>query len=129
MADTVRTRTALIALLADNTTGAVTEQTMRDFLVSGFSCVPYAAKTSVYTITTDDCIVYAGGTSSYAVNLPTAASMIGRFVFIKKTSTISYSITVKPNGAETIDGATTQVMTAQYSCMMLHSDGSNWYIL
>jgi len=38
MADTIRTKSALITLLADNTTGAITEQVQRDVLVSVMGC-------------------------------------------------------------------------------------------
>lgn len=49
MSDTVRTRSELVTALADNTSGAITAQVMRDWLISSYlkvESVPYSGATS-----------------------------------------------------------------------------------
>ena len=66
MADTQRTASALATLFADNTSGDISPQDLRDFLVSahvnyGVSYVSTAAET---TISTQDVFVKAAGTTT-----------------------------------------------------------------
>lgn len=127
MADTGRTRAALITLFADNTTKAITPQIARDFIVSSMPVT--VAKTTTYTATLDDAVILAGGTSSWTLSLPAAATSTGKMYWIKKTSASIYTITVNANASETIDGALTQDIVSQYTCLCIICDGSNWWII
>ena len=60
------------------------------------------------------------------VTLPKAADAQHGY-FIKNIS--SGTVTVSPNGSETIDGAASYSLDAQYKCAHVISDGSNWHIL
>jgi predicted RecA/RadA family phage recombinase len=64
------------------------------------------------------------------ITLPTAASAlaggIGRVYNVKKTDVSANTVTVDGNASETIDGATTQVLTAQYQSMTIQSNGTTW---
>lgn len=94
--------------------------------VMGLSTLTSGA--SPYTATASDCVLIcntAGG--SITVNLPAAASHAGRIYVIKKTSA-SNTVTVDPNGAETVDGSATLSWTTNYQSYNLVSDGSNWHI-
>jgi len=68
----------------------------------------------------------AGG--AVTITLPAAASHTGRTYFIKKLGTTA-SITVDGNSSETIDGATTAVISTQYESIQIVCDGSNWHII
>jgi len=66
MADTIRTRAALVTLLADNTAGAISEQDMRDFLatVDGANGSLYLSATGASASITPGTPVILGGTTT-----------------------------------------------------------------
>ena len=73
-------------------------------------------------------VIYtATGSSAYTVTLPTAASIEGKKIHVKRLATAN--ITVDGDGSETIDGSATFVLTSQYSSVTLISDGTNWLII
>ena len=73
-------------------------------------------------------VIYtATGSSAYTVTLPTAASIEGKKIHVKRLATAN--ITVDGHSSETIDGSATFVLTSQYSSVTLISDGTNWLII
>ena len=68
----------------------------------------------------------AGATT---VNLPAAASSANRIINIKKIDASANTVTVDGNGAETIDGGATAVLTVQWECITIMCDGAQWLIL
>jgi hypothetical protein len=60
------------------------------------------------------------------ITLPTAASITGREYTIKLTA--AGSCTIDGNASETIDGATTYSLSAQYKYVTIVSDGTNWIV-
>jgi hypothetical protein len=67
----------------------------------------------------------AGG---FTLNLPAAAAaryLIFRFKHIGTANTV----TIDADGAETIDGALTKELAAQFASLMIQSDGTTWHIL
>ena len=66
-------------------------------------------------------------TGTQTVNLHTAGSNAGLKYNIKRTGTVN--VTIDPDSSETIDGAATFVLTAQYDAVTLVSDGTNWSII
>jgi hypothetical protein len=62
------------------------------------------------------------------VTLPAAATCTNRVYYIKKVDTSNNTVTVTPNGAETIDGAATVVLSFKESVTIV-SDGTGWGIL
>lgn len=65
---------------------------------------------------------------SVTVTLPPAANCKGRIYQFKKTVAAN-TVTLDPDGSETIDGAATLAWTTQYQSYTLCSDGSGWHIL
>jgi hypothetical protein len=65
--------------------------------------------------------------AAVTVTLPTAATA-DTIYHIKKLGSTA-NVTVDGNGAETIDGATTAVLTIQYESITVISDGSAWWVL
>jgi hypothetical protein len=62
------------------------------------------------------------------VNLVAAATCGSGFKYqIKNRST--NTITIDPNGAETVDGAATFALSIQEASVTLITDGSNWFII
>lgn len=64
------------------------------------------------------------------VSLPSAAT-VGNGVEIgfKKADSSSNTITLDPNGSETVDGAASVVLTFENEVVVIRSDGTNWKIV
>lgn len=69
------------------------------------------------------CDVSAGAVT---VNLP-AGHVAGDAMLIKLSSVATNSVTIDPNGAETIDGSSTLVLSNDYEWAWLISNGTNWF--
>lgn len=67
--------------------------------------------------------------ANITVTLPAAATCAGRFYFIKKIASGAFTVTVQGNGAENIDGANTNVISAQWNSITIQSNGTQWYVL
>lgn len=59
------------------------------------------------------------------VNLPTAVDNAGALIEVRKTDNSANTVTVDGYGSETINGAATLVIYAQYDSYSLRSDGTN----
>jgi hypothetical protein len=89
-----------------------------------------STKTTTYTITVADSVILADATSAaFTVNLPTAVGITGRQYTIKKIDVSANAVTLDGNGSQTIDGATTRVLSTQYESVKVISDGANWFIV
>ena len=64
---------------------------------------------------------------TFSVLLPTAVGVQG-VKYTLKNSGVGV-ITLDADGAETIDGALTAILTAQYESIMLVSDGAAWHVI
>jgi len=89
-----------------------------------------ASKTSAYTLTASDSIALCDATgAAFTITLPTAAGVAGRQYTVKRVNGGSNNVTVATTSSQTIDGATTYVLSAQYDKITVTSDGANWFIL
>lgn len=86
----------------------------------------YVAKTAGYTPTVTDYTIDCT-TGTFSVTLPTAVGITGRIYVIKNSGT--GVITIATTSAQTIDGASTQTLSTQYSAYMVQSTGANWIII
>lgn len=64
---------------------------------------------------------------TFTVNLPTAVGIQGTVYTLVNSGT--GTITLDPNGSETINGSTTIEIKRQYVSRAVQSDGSNWIII
>jgi len=97
--------------------------------VAGPIATAYAAKTAAYTLTAADSIVAADATgAAFTLTLPTAVGIAGREHVIKRINAGANSVTVGTTSAQTIDGAATYVLAAQWSAVCVFSTGSGWLI-
>ena len=79
-------------------------------------------KTATYTLAESDYCVYANGT--FTLNLPTAVGITDREYNVINIGT--GTVTIDPNGSETISGDSTLDITTQWTSVVFRSDGSNW---
>ena len=84
---------------------------------------------SPYTVNKNDAVILADTTSgSITINLLAAEQMKEKRLIVKKTAAAN-TVTIDPNGAETIDGSATYAWTTQYVSRDIVSNGSNWFIV
>lgn len=81
--------------------------------------------TEAYTPSINDRIILCNGT--FSVNLPLASRASGITYVIKNIG--SGTITIDGYSSETIDGATTKTLSAQYSSYRIISNGTAWFII
>lgn len=94
--------------------------------VTGFS-VTTGKKTVAYKMLPQDCAILADATTAaFAVTLP-AASILGQIVYIIKVDSSVHTVTLTPRSSNTINGASSGSLAAQYNSQTLLSDGKgNW---
>lgn len=81
-----------------------------------------------YTATAGDLFILAtGGAGGITVTLPTVTK--GGRATIKKVDSGAGAVTVATTSSQTIDGATTKSLAAQYDKIAVVSDGTAWFIL
>jgi hypothetical protein len=86
-------------------------------------------KTSAYTLTANDSVILADASGgAFTLTLPTAVGISGTVYTIKRISA-SNNVTIDGAGAETIDGAATYVLTAQWQAVELISNGTSWFVI
>lgn len=83
-----------------------------------------------YTATSQDWIIGVTDTSApRTITLPAASALAGKQLVIKDESggAATNNITVDGNASETIDGAATLVISANYGVVRIYCDGANWF--
>lgn len=89
---------------------------------------PYAAKSADYTTTVSDGFIAMDSTGgNRVITLVTAVGNAGLRQTFKKIVAANI-VTLGPTGGQTIDGAASAAMTAQWASRTLVSDGANWLI-
>lgn len=130
MADTIRTESALVTLFANNTSRAISEQDLRDFLVSVLGVVPYVSKSADYVATENDQFIAVDATGgARTITLPAAATTrVGKVYTIKKIDSSGNAASVNPNSTELLDGSSTTLdITTQWASITIINNGVSWY--
>ncbi len=70
----------------------------------------------------------SGGAITLTLPAPSAA-IAGKTFTIKKTDSSTATITISPNAAETIDGASSEILRTQYQTIQLTTNGTDWFVL
>lgn len=94
----------------------------------GFEFLPFALAPvknvgSNYDVEGKDVVLLCSGTID--ISLPPAEYAEFRVLFIKNVST--GTITIVPDGSDTIDGGSSAIMTDQWDSLIIVSDGANWF--
>ena len=123
-------RTVTWPLLTGDDT-AVTEafaQNLTNKTLMGMKWRAVAAKTTDVTAADDELIVPVDASSANrTLTLPAASGRTGKVYVVQKSDSSTNTVTVDPNSTETVNGASTFVLTQQYQAVTLWSDGSNWF--
>jgi hypothetical protein len=85
--------------------------------------------TSAHTLELGESLVLADAAGgAITVTLPAAAQYKGFQFIVQKTDSSVNAVTLDGNAAETINGAATFVLGAQYECVTIVSNGTGWLI-
>jgi hypothetical protein len=85
---------------------------------------------SSYTPASNDYTILCNPSSLMSIMLPHASQAKGRVLIIKKlTANGANNINIIPSNPETIDGASSKMLTVQYECIVIQSNGCNWFII
>lgn len=99
-------------------------------ITGGFGINNFNILSATTTIYSGYVTLCNASSAAIIVNLGRSAAFVpGTIYIIKKTDSSVNTVTVDPNGSETIDGAATYVLTLQYQTVTIISDGSNWHII
>lgn len=83
-----------------------------------------AADTGVFP--SDDFLLADTASGSVTLTMPRVAGCRGTW-FMAKKLTAANTLTVAAAAGETIDGAASVALTAQYASVRLYSDGATWW--
>lgn len=98
-------------------------------IVDGQKAQPVTSVSGAYTALITDEIILANPTAaSFAVTLPSAANTALRLI-VKKTDTGANTVTVTPQAGQTIDGASTLVISAAHQAKTVVPFGGNWQVI
>lgn len=93
-----------------------------------FGFTPIDHTDSPYAVAADDQVIVANGAGgAITINLPAVASSESRSVVIVAKSVAGGNVTIDGASSETINGATTKVLSAAYASCRLSCDGSEWF--
>ena len=92
-------------------------------LTSSFSYPQYTAGE------TEEIVICDTTEDDFRVYLPTAVGKEGYIYVVKKEDSTSHTVTVLPNGAETIDDGTSYELSGEGDVVIVVSDNENWEIL
>ena len=110
--------------------GIATNAPVSTFEVAGGFGTAVVSKTGNYTATASDYTILCDATTaSFTVTLPASSGATRRMYVIKKIDSSANTVTIDGNASETIDGATTKVLTTQYASYTIQCNGSNWFII
>lgn len=119
-------------LVVQKRVDASTYSTIRtvDNIVTLGQLITTSAKASNYTVTANDRDKVIVGDSTGGSRTFTLLSAItagdGFKISFKKMDSSSNTITIQANGAETIDGDSTFILSSPYDYVGLYSDGTQW---
>jgi hypothetical protein len=125
--------TASYPMLKQN--GTVLESKLADdSAYTKFKALDYvstiASKTTTYTAVAGDTVLCDTSSAAFTVTLPLAVDNIGCTIVIKKITNDANAVTVGVSGSDTIDGASTQIISTFNASMTIRAGASGlWYII
>lgn len=87
-------------------------------------------KIAGYTATVTDNVILCDATAgAITIDLPAAATASGKVLVIKKIDATANTVTIDGDTGDLIDGAATQVISAQWTAIEIVCNGTAWYII
>ena len=90
----------------------------------------YRSVTTTGNVLSGDYLLICDATAgAITMTLPPAALVPGRIYAFKRINSGANAVIVDPSGAETIDGAATYTLSAQWNSVTIMSNGTAWFII
>lgn len=90
----------------------------------------YRSVTASGNVVSGDYLIIADATSgAITMALPPAALVPGRIYVFKRINSGANAVVIDPNASETIDGAATYTLSAQWNSVTIMSNGTAWFII
>ena len=110
--------------------GVGTETPTTVLHVAGPLATAVATCSADHSVTSTDSVLLCNAASqAITLTLPSAAGIAGRQYTFKRVNAGANAVTVAAAATETIDGASTLVITTQYEHITIVSDGTNWWVI
>lgn len=100
-----------------------------NYIISTTTNVTTISSSNYTALESDDLILCNCNLNNINIALPAASSLQGHEYTIKKIDSTANTVTINPNGAETIDGESSYTLSSQYQVIQIRSDGTNWYLM
>ena len=121
---------AAALLWASHASGQVNSNIINSTPGISYNANARVVTTSTYTVTAEDhTLLVNASAAAVTISLPSVSSKRYPYLVITKTDATANAVTVDAAGSETIAGATTFVLGAQYQQVVLHANGSNWVVV
>jgi hypothetical protein len=90
----------------------------------------YRSVTATGNVVSGDYLIIADATGgAITMALPPAALVPGRIYAFKRINSGANAVVIDPNASETIDGAATYTLSAQWNSVTIMSNGTAWFII
>jgi len=120
---------ATILEVNSSSPGVLLDLKLRNLVGTGNLATGISNKTTAYTATVNDYAIEGNATTAaFVVTLFPCSGNAGKMLLIKKMDASANAVTVDANASETIDGALTVVLAAQYSdiTIQVNAAGTGW---
>ena len=77
----------------------------------------------------DETVLLTAGAGGITRTLPTAVGVDGQEYILKRVDAGAGNVTIDTTSAQTIDGATSYILSNQWQYVTVQSDGANWVIV
>lgn len=84
---------------------------------------------SGFTASTDSVLLANASAQTMVITLPLAENSVSTKITVKKIDSTANRVTIEPQGAETIDGASTLELSIPNLSATIVCDGFNWYVI
>lgn len=107
------------------------ENRIATYLVDGsVMSAQYRNVTTTGNVVSGDYLIVADATGgAITMTLPPAALVPGRIYTFKRINSGANAVVIDPSGAETIDGAATYTLSAQWNSVTIMNNGIAWFII
>jgi hypothetical protein len=90
----------------------------------------YRSVTATGNVVSGDYLLICDATGgAITMALPPAALVPGRIYAFKRVNSGANAVVIDPNASETIDGAATYTLSAQWNSVTIMSNGTAWFII
>jgi hypothetical protein len=107
------------------------ENRIATYLVDGsVMSAQYRTVTTTGNVVSGDYLIVADAAGgAITMTLPPAALVPGRIYTFKRINSGANAVVIDPSGAETIDGAATYTLSAQWNSVTIMNNGIAWFII